>query len=80
MVERELTPNQIRNRLILAAWTIARDHAPVDGRCPVCRLNGCNAALVAVAYLKQCGEGVARGPGQPAAGRRRSTGTPRSGS
>ena len=54
-VERELTPTQIRNRLILAVRAIAGDHAPVDGHCPVCRVTGCSAALVAVAYLEQHG-------------------------
>lgn len=61
-LERELSPAQIRNRLILAARRIVADHAPDDGgRCPVCRVANCAAALMAVAYLEQHDETVLAG-------------------
>jgi hypothetical protein len=68
MVERELTPNQIRNRLILVARTIVREHASIDGSCAVCRVAGCLAVQAAVAYLERCGS-VARPVRPPVDGR-----------
>ncbi|MFI6159837.1 hypothetical protein [Micromonospora haikouensis] len=39
---------QIRNRLILTARWILREHRPApDGRCPICRTVGCPAAAAA---------------------------------
>jgi hypothetical protein len=39
---------QIRNRLILTARWILRDHRPgPDGRCPICRTAGCPVATAA---------------------------------
>lgn len=49
---------QIRNRLILSARWILRDHQPgPDGRCPVCRVPDCPAATVARDYLTAMGRG-----------------------
>ncbi|WP_434743738.1 hypothetical protein [Micromonospora sp. SH-82] len=42
---------QIRNRLILSARWILRDHRPApDGRCPVCRVSDCPTATAARDY------------------------------
>ncbi|WP_405111887.1 hypothetical protein OG559_02465 [Micromonospora sp. NBC_01405] len=39
---------QIRNRLILTARAILRDHRPgPDGRCPICRIPECAVATAA---------------------------------
>lgn len=39
---------QIRNRLILTARAILRDHRPgPDGHCPICRTAGCPVATAA---------------------------------
>lgn len=51
-MERDLTPAQVRDRLVLAARRIRADHAPVGGRCPVCRVADCEAAEVAATYLR----------------------------
>ncbi|WP_428962377.1 hypothetical protein [Micromonospora fluostatini] len=43
-----LSPAQVRNRLILSARWILRDHRPgADGRCPICRVPDCHAATTA---------------------------------
>jgi hypothetical protein len=43
---------QIRNRLILSARWILRDHSPArDGRCLVCRVADCRVRSDAAAYL-----------------------------
>jgi hypothetical protein len=47
-----LSLTQIRNRLILSARWIVRDHHPgPDGRCPVCRVPDCPAVSAARDYL-----------------------------
>ncbi|RGC67730.1 hypothetical protein C5N14_16970 [Micromonospora sp. MW-13] len=39
---------QIRNRLILTARAVLRDHQPLsDGRCPICRTTHCPVATAA---------------------------------
>ncbi|MFE9181780.1 hypothetical protein ACFYMB_00445 [Micromonospora haikouensis] len=39
---------QIRNRLILTARWVLREHRPgPDGRCPICRRSGCTVATAA---------------------------------
>ncbi|OON31279.1 MULTISPECIES: hypothetical protein [unclassified Micromonospora] len=39
---------QIRNRLILTARWVLREHRPgPDGRCPICRRSGCAVATAA---------------------------------
>ncbi len=44
---------RIRNRLILAARWVLREHRPgPDGRCPVCRTAGCPPATVARDVLR----------------------------
>ncbi|WP_285788076.1 hypothetical protein [Micromonospora sp. NBRC 101691] len=49
---------QIRNRLILTARAILRDHRPgPDGRCPICRTAGCRVATAARNVLRTA-EGV----------------------
>ncbi|WP_431905819.1 hypothetical protein [Micromonospora carbonacea] len=48
---------QIRNRLILTARWVLRDHRPgPDGRCPVCRTAGCPAAAAARDVLRAATE------------------------
>ncbi|MBB5826276.1 hypothetical protein [Micromonospora carbonacea] len=48
---------QIRNRLILTARWVLRDHRPgLDGRCPVCRTAGCPAATAARDVLRAATE------------------------
>ncbi|GLY21838.1 hypothetical protein [Micromonospora sp. NBRC 101691] len=48
---------QIRNRLVLAARWILRDHRPTsDGRCPVCRVPDCEAVAAARDYLDAVAE------------------------
>ncbi|MGC4807493.1 hypothetical protein [Micromonospora sp. DT233] len=43
-----LTLAQIRNRLILTARTVLRQHRPgPDGRCRVCRIQDCPVATAA---------------------------------
>lgn len=52
MTAPHLSPTQIRNRMILSARMIAREHTPgPNGRCPVCRVAGCQARVDALAYL-----------------------------
>ena len=44
---------QIRNRLVLTARAILRQHGPgSDGRCPVCRVPGCPVATAARNLLR----------------------------
>ncbi|WP_229402227.1 hypothetical protein [Micromonospora okii] len=44
---------QIRNRLILTARWILRDHRPgTDGRCPICRTTDCPVAAAARDVLR----------------------------
>jgi hypothetical protein len=50
-MERDLTPTQVRLRLVLAARRIVADHVPVDGRCRLCRIEHCSAARMAAAFL-----------------------------
>ncbi|MDG4768583.1 hypothetical protein O7632_31495 [Solwaraspora sp. WMMD406] len=48
----DLSPAQVRNRLILSARWILRDHQPDDdGRCPVCRVPDCRPAATARDFL-----------------------------
>ncbi|MFI2666185.1 hypothetical protein [Micromonospora carbonacea] len=48
---------QIRNRLILTARWVLRDHRPgPDGRCPVCRTAGCPEATAARDVLRAATE------------------------
>ncbi|MEV0330489.1 hypothetical protein AB0H63_29135 [Micromonospora echinospora] len=48
---------QIRNRLILTARAILRDHHPgPDGRCPICRTAGCPLATAARNVLRTAEE------------------------
>ncbi|OZV80876.1 hypothetical protein CA850_11970 [Micromonospora echinospora] len=48
---------QIRNRLILTARAILRDHRPApDGRCPICRTAGCPVATAARDVLRTAEE------------------------
>lgn len=51
-----LSPAQVRNRLILAARRIVAEHWPrQDDRCPVCRIPNCRALTVATDYLNSTG-------------------------
>ncbi|KXK63405.1 hypothetical protein AWW66_03570 [Micromonospora rosaria] len=48
-----LSPAQIRNRLILTARWVLRDHHPgTDGRCPACRTADCPVATAARDMLR----------------------------
>ncbi|BCL17568.1 hypothetical protein GCM10017556_53070 [Micromonospora sagamiensis] len=48
---------QIRNRLILTARAILRDHRPgPDGRCPICRTTDCPVATAARNVLRAASE------------------------
>ncbi|MEU4566309.1 hypothetical protein [Micromonospora sp. NPDC023956] len=48
---------QIRNRLILTARAILRDHRPgPDGHCPICRTAGCPVATAARNVLRTAEE------------------------
>ncbi|WP_343450600.1 hypothetical protein [Micromonospora oryzae] len=48
---------QIRNRLILTARRVLRDHQPaLDGRCPTCRTADCPAATAARDVLRTATE------------------------
>ncbi|OZV84522.1 hypothetical protein CA850_01325 [Micromonospora echinospora] len=48
---------QIRNRLILTARAILRDHRPgLDSRCPICRTAGCSVATAAREVLRAAEE------------------------
>ncbi|MFI7432433.1 hypothetical protein [Micromonospora haikouensis] len=48
---------QIRNRLILTARWVLRDHQPEpDGRCPTCRTAGCPVATAARDLLRTATE------------------------
>ncbi|SCL32869.1 hypothetical protein GA0074692_3430 [Micromonospora pallida] len=52
-----LSLTQIRNRLILTARWILRDHRPgPDGLCPVCRVPGCPVATAARNVLRTAEE------------------------
>jgi hypothetical protein len=46
---------QIRNRLILTARAILRDHGP-EGRCPICRTAACPVATAARNVLRAAEE------------------------
>ncbi|WP_434743432.1 hypothetical protein [Micromonospora sp. SH-82] len=48
---------QIRNRLILTARWVLRDHRPgPDRRCPICRTADCGVAAAARDVLRSAGE------------------------
>jgi hypothetical protein len=48
---------QIRNRLVLTARTILRNHHPgPDGRCPVCRIPDCPVATAARDVIATAGK------------------------
>ncbi|WP_433688645.1 hypothetical protein ACQP0I_10560 [Micromonospora carbonacea] len=48
---------QIRNRLILTARWVLREHRPgPDGRCPICRTAGCPAPTAARDVLRAATE------------------------
>ncbi|WP_431976877.1 hypothetical protein [Micromonospora haikouensis] len=48
---------QIRNRLVLTARWVLRDHQPaLDGRCPTCRTAGCPVAAAARDVLRTATE------------------------
>ncbi|NBE84891.1 hypothetical protein [Micromonospora rubida] len=48
---------QIRNRLILTARWVLRDHQPgPDGRCPICRTANCPVAAAARDVLRAAKE------------------------
>ncbi|MFI2667499.1 hypothetical protein [Micromonospora carbonacea] len=48
---------QIRNRLILTARWVLRDHQPApDGRCPACRTADCPVAVAARDVLRAATE------------------------
>ncbi|SCL31382.1 hypothetical protein [Micromonospora inyonensis] len=52
-----LSLTQIRNRLILTARWVLRDHRPgPDGRCPICRVAGCPVATAARNVLRTAEE------------------------
>lgn len=61
---------QIRNRLVLTARMILRQHHPgPDGRCPTCRVPDCRTATAARTVLHAASEGsqrsTATGPTTP---------------
>ncbi|SCL26632.1 hypothetical protein [Micromonospora inyonensis] len=61
-----LSPAQLRNRLVLTARRILRDHRPgPDGRCPVCRIPDCPPATAARDHLAT---GESSDPGNGATG------------
>ncbi|GLY22805.1 hypothetical protein Misp04_25370 [Micromonospora sp. NBRC 101691] len=48
---------QIRNRLILAARAVLRDHRPgPDGRCPICQIADCPVSAAARNVLRAAEE------------------------
>jgi hypothetical protein len=58
---------QIRNRLVLTARTVLRQHRPgPDGACRVCRVPECPVATAARALLRTAGDAPQRStPGVP---------------
>lgn len=51
-----LSHAQVRNRLILSARMIVRDHWPVGDGCPVCKVANCWPLRVGCAYLDAVGD------------------------
>ncbi|WP_353898881.1 hypothetical protein ABUL04_20220 [Micromonospora harpali] len=48
---------QIRNRLVLTARWVLREHRPgPDGRCPICQRSGCAVAAAARDVIDAAGE------------------------
>ncbi|GAA4699894.1 hypothetical protein [Phytohabitans rumicis] len=51
--ERELTAAELVEELVINAWAIYNDHAPVDGQCPVCKVPTlCEARAGSIKYLR----------------------------